>query len=159
MSARRPAKTGKKQEGNQGRFRPGVSGNPRGRPEGSRNRATLAIESLLAGEAEALTRKLITKAKRGNIDALKYILSRIIPPPRKDRTVSVTLPEITTAVDISKAFDCLLHAIADGTLTPGEGQAIASVIEANRRGIELSEIEARLSALEERTEHGNKKQN
>jgi hypothetical protein len=37
------------------RFRPGQSGNPAGRPVGSRNKATLAAEALLDGEAEKLT--------------------------------------------------------------------------------------------------------
>jgi hypothetical protein len=38
-------------------FKPGQSGNPNGRPKGSRNAATLALESLLDGLAEALTQK------------------------------------------------------------------------------------------------------
>jgi hypothetical protein len=37
-------------------FEPGQSGNPAGHPKGSRNKATLAIEVLLDGEAEAITR-------------------------------------------------------------------------------------------------------
>src|SRR6267378_2403412 len=40
-------------------FAPGQSGNPAGRPVGSRNKATLAIDALLDGEGEALTRKAI----------------------------------------------------------------------------------------------------
>jgi hypothetical protein len=42
-----------------GQFAKGVSGNPSGRPPGSRNHATLLIESMLEGEAEQLTRKVI----------------------------------------------------------------------------------------------------
>jgi Family of unknown function (DUF5681) len=38
-------------------FKPGESGNPAGKPKGARNKVTLAIEALLDGEAEALTRK------------------------------------------------------------------------------------------------------
>jgi uncharacterized protein DUF5681 len=43
-------------------FKPGQSGNPKDRPKGARNRATIAAESLLDGEAEALTRKAIELA-------------------------------------------------------------------------------------------------
>ncbi|MGA8155825.1 MAG: DUF5681 domain-containing protein, partial [Rhodoplanes sp.] len=46
-------------------FRPGTSGNPRGRPKGARNRATVTAETLLDGEAEAISRKLIDKALEG----------------------------------------------------------------------------------------------
>ena len=52
------ANTDKKQRGKP--FQPGQSGNPDGRPNGSRNKATLAIEELLDGEGEGLTRKCST---------------------------------------------------------------------------------------------------
>jgi hypothetical protein len=48
-----------------GKFRPG---NP-GRPKGARHRTTLAIEAILDGEAEALTRTAIELAKAGDTTA------------------------------------------------------------------------------------------
>ena len=57
-------KTGKKQRGKP--FEKGQSGNPNGRPQGSRNRATLAAEVLLEGEAEKLTRKAVKMALNGD---------------------------------------------------------------------------------------------
>jgi hypothetical protein len=47
-------------------FLPGQSGNPAGRPRGSRNKKTLFLESLLDGESEALMRRLIGLAKMGD---------------------------------------------------------------------------------------------
>ena len=52
-------------------FKAGQSGNPAGRPKGARNRTTLAIEALLDGEAEELARKVIEKAREGDMTALK----------------------------------------------------------------------------------------
>jgi hypothetical protein len=46
-----------------GTFQKGQSGNPSGRPAGSRNKATLALDALLDGEGEAITRKAIELAK------------------------------------------------------------------------------------------------
>jgi hypothetical protein len=43
-------------------FQKGQSGNPAGRKPGSRNRATVAFEALLDGQAEALTQKAVELA-------------------------------------------------------------------------------------------------
>ena len=74
------------------RGRPFEPGNP-GRPKGSRNKATLAAEALLDGEAETLTRKAIDLANAGDTTALRMCIERILPA-RKDRPVSITLPPI-----------------------------------------------------------------
>jgi len=65
-------------------FKQGQSGNPSGRPVGARNRATLAMESLLDGEAEAITSKAIELAKKGDGPALRLCMERIMPA-RRDR--------------------------------------------------------------------------
>lgn len=85
-----PEKTGKKQGTTQ--FRPGQSGNPKGRPTGALNRATIAAQALLDGEAEALTRAAVELALQGNVQALKLCLERICPA-RKERPLSLALPE------------------------------------------------------------------
>src|ERR1700693_659671 len=58
-------------------FTPGASGNPDGRPKGSRNKSTLALEALLDGQAEALTQKAVELALAGDITALRLCLDRI----------------------------------------------------------------------------------
>src|SRR5829696_9046048 len=95
-----------------GRFKPG---NP-GRPKGARHKTTLAIEALLDGEAEVLTRKAIELAKAGDLVALRLCLDRICPP-RRERPVSFALPELSTAADAKLAASGLVKAVADGELT------------------------------------------
>ena len=56
------ANAGRKQDT---RFKPGQSGNPAGKPKGARHRITLAIDELLEGEAETITRKAIDMALAG----------------------------------------------------------------------------------------------
>ena len=65
-----------------GRFEKGRSGNPAGKPPGARNRATLAAEALLDGEAEALTRKAIERAKEGDSVALRLVLGAHYSPSK-----------------------------------------------------------------------------
>ena len=135
------------------RFEPGRSGNPGGRPKGALNRSTMAAQALLDGQAEALTRKAIELAQAGNPVALRLCLERLLPP-RKERSVALKLSQLKCVQDIPKVLAAIVKAVAQGKLTPGEGQAMAAMLEAYRKGIELTEIEARLTALEEKTEHG-----
>ena len=108
-------------------FEPGRSGNPAGKARGTRNKVTLAIEALLDGEAEALTRKAIELAKAGDIAALRLCMDRLAPP-RKDRLVMFELPTITSAADAVKASAALVAAVADGDLTPAEAGELGKLI-------------------------------
>src|SRR6476660_5973333 len=75
------------EESQDSRWKKGQSGNPNGRAAGSRNRATPAIEALLEGEGEALTRKAIELAKAVDMQALRLCLNRLATP-RKDSRVA-----------------------------------------------------------------------
>ena len=141
-------KTRKKQSGKP--FEPGKSGNPKGRPNGSRNKATLAIEELVEGEAEGLTHKAIELALKGDMQALRLCLDRICPP-RKDRPISLELPTVETIPDIVTAIGATLEAVAAGEITPTEGQAVAGLLESKRKAIETEELERRLRRLEDAT--------
>jgi hypothetical protein len=125
----------------------GQSGNPMGRPLGSRNKATVAAETLLDGEAEQLSRRAIDLAMAGDTTALRLCLERILPP-RKDRPIHVDIPPIETSADALKALANLVGAVAVGQLTPTEAQAVASLLETHRRTFEVEELEHRIEALE-----------
>src|SRR3984957_4557243 len=104
-----PDNTGKKQvRTGGGHFRKGASGNPGGRPAGARNKALLAMEALLDGEAEAITRVAVDKAKEGDTTALRLCLERILPP-RKDRPVSFSLPQRGTVADAPAATAAIVE--------------------------------------------------
>ena len=118
-----------------------------GRPKGSRNKTTFAIESLLQGQAEALTQTAVTKALEGDSVALRLCMERIAPAP-KDQPVSFSLPEMNNALDASEAVGSLLTAVSKGELTPIEATRVMGRRDSYRRRLELSEIEKRLRALE-----------
>jgi hypothetical protein len=132
-------------------FEPGTSGNPNGRPKGHRNKATLAMEELLDGDAPALTRKVIERALEGDMVAMRLCLDRVMPP-RRDRPVAFELPKIESAKDVPAAGAAILQACADGALSPGEAAEIIGLLSTYARMLEDTEIEARMAALEkERT--------
>ncbi len=118
-----------------GKFIPGQSGNPSGRPKGALNKTTLATRALLEGEAEALTRKAIELAKAGNPVALRLCLQRLLPPPPKDRTVNFTLPKLQGLYYLFDAIGAILEAVAQGEITPGEGQTITTILETYLKGV------------------------
>ena len=120
-----------------------------GRPKGSRNKATLAIESLLHGQAEELTQTAVTKALEGDSVALRLCVECIAPAP-KDQPVSFSLPKMKNAMDASEAAGSVLTAVSAGELTPIEATRVMGLIDSYRRTLELTEIEQRLQALEHR---------
>ena len=130
-------------------FAKGASGNPAGRPVGSRNKATLLALQLLEGEAEALTRKAVERALEGDTTALRLCLERLVPP-RKGRAIDLDLPAITATEDLPPAFAALVAALARGDLTPDEAQTVGTLLEQHRRVLETTDMERRLKALEER---------
>lgn len=123
-----------------------VDGNS-GRPRGSKNKATLAVESLLEGQAEALTQTAIKNALEGDSVALRLCMDRIAPPP-KDAPVSFTLPLMSNALDAAEAAGSVLNAVSKGELTPIEATRVMGLIDSYRKTLELTEIEQRLQALE-----------
>ena len=126
-----------------GKFNDGNSG----RPRGSRNKATIAIESLLEGQSEALTQAAISKALDGDSVALRLCLDRIAPP-MKDKPVVFPLPQMQDAMDASQAAGSVLSAVSEGSLTPIEGTRVMGLIDSYRRTLELTDIEFRIKALE-----------
>ena len=127
-------------------FKPGNAG----KPKGARHRVTLAVEALLDGEAERLTRKAVDMALAGDTTALRLCLERIAPP-RKDAPVTFTLPQIIGPQDVPKALGAVLDAVAAGDLTPSEAQAVAGLLEGYRRAVETADIEVRLAAIEQQS--------
>jgi Family of unknown function (DUF5681) len=130
-----------------GRFEPGRSGNPAGRPSGSRNKARIALESLLDGEAEGLTRKAVEMALAGDMTAMRLCMERIYPA-RKDRPVSFELPKLETAADAVKAMAAIMGAVASGDLTPAEANELGKLVDTFTRAIEAHELDTRLRRLE-----------
>ena len=147
MTSHEPDKTGRLSDG---RFVPGSRGNPNGRPVGSKNKATLAAETILDGEAEALTRKAVELALNGDASAMRICMERLVPA-RRDRPISVNLPRVETLSDAARAMSFLVGAVTCGDLTPSEADAVAKLLSYFSTALENADFETRLSALESKT--------
>lgn len=137
-----PNNSGRKSDGT---FAPGNALG--GRTPGSRNKTTLAVEALLEGEHEKLTRKAIDKALEGDTAALRLCLDRIAPA-RKDSPVTFDLPAIETVADTVAASSALLAELAAGNVTPDEAGRVMALLSAHKGLVESCDLEARITALE-----------
>ena len=130
-----------------GRFVPGVSGNPAGKPPGARARATRLAEKLMADDIEGVVKAVVTAAQGGDMQACKIVLDRIAPPCR-GRRVRLALPQITAAADLVKALAAVADAMARGVISAEEAQATAEVLDHQRKAVETLDLERRIAALE-----------
>jgi hypothetical protein len=64
-------------------FRPGKSGNPRGRPPGIVDRR-MVLRSQLENAAPELLARAIEMARQGDPHMMRLLLSRLLPAPRAE---------------------------------------------------------------------------
>jgi len=126
------------------RGRPFEKGNG-GRRPGSKNRTTIVAEALLRGEEVELVRKAIERAKAGDTQMLKFLLDRILP---KERSVRVDLPIVDRSSDAVDALAAVIKAVGTGQIAPSEAAALASLVAAYARIINVAETEERLQNIE-----------
>jgi Family of unknown function (DUF5681) len=108
-----------------GRFRPGRSGNPKGKPPGTPNRATALRRMLRAGEDDQAARVVIERATGGDQVAARYLLDRLEPRPR-----ARPLPlELAPDADVGGAYEALFVAFATGTISPDEALTAARFLD------------------------------
>ena len=107
------------------------------------------IRTIGAAGAEDVLRKVVEDAKGGDIRAAEILLRRVWPE-QKGRLVEFDLPLVVTAADAVQASAAIVAAVATGEITPDEAQAVASVVEIQRRAIETAELAERIAALEAR---------
>ena len=129
-------------------FKKGQSGNPKGKPPGTRSKATMAALTLLEGECEALTRKAVELALNGDIQALRLCLERLVAPA-KERPINFTLPTIECAEDSPKFTAALFEAVASGEIKVADAATMFALAEAHCEAIRLANRAARMRLLDE----------
>ena len=130
-------------------WKPGESGNPRGRPPGRGQSAQ--FREALASKLPAILESVVKAAIEGDMTAARLVLDRCMPAlkPLESSIEGMALP---TGTLTQQATD-VLSAVARGELAPGQGAQLVASIGAVAKIAEVDELTARIEALEKA--HGN----
>lgn len=129
-----------------GRFTAGNSG----RPKGTRDRRTVAVEALFKENGEEVARATIAAAMAGDMAAAKMVLDRVLPA-RKVRPVAIDLPDrIDSIGDLLAAQVAVAGAMGRGEVSPDEAVEINKALDFIGAAIERRDLEERITALEAR---------
>lgn len=126
------------------KFKPGQSGNPKGRPKGSGLAGTL--RRAIAEDAAEIIKTLIEQAKSGDVQAARVLLDRIVPA-LKAEAAAVEVPGLA-AGGLRERAQAVLDAAASGELAPDTAAGLVAAVGTLARVAEIDELEARISALE-----------
>ena len=127
-------------------WKPGQSGNPKGRPPGAGEVAKM--RAAIAGNVPAILESLTTAALAGDVQAARLLLERVIAPLKaSEQAVALQLPTDGTLTAKAAA---VLDAAAAGTLAPGQAAQLIAALGAMAKIHEIDELAARITALEGR---------
>ena len=125
-------------------WKPGQTGNPKGRPPGQSE--ITRLRASLAGDVPEILAGLVLAAKGGDVQAARLILERILPPVKAiEQAVALQLPEGGT---LTAKATAVLSAAAAGDLPPGQAAQLIAALGTLAKISEVDELAARIEKLE-----------
>jgi hypothetical protein len=106
-----------------------------GRPPGSRNKKTLALEAAFEARAEEIVENVIDRAKGGQPAAMRLCMERLVPTGR-NRLVAIGRSAIKTSDDAEAAVAVVTAELGAGNLTIQEASSLIGPID---RTLQLGE--------------------
>jgi hypothetical protein len=131
-------------------WKPGESGNPRGKPKGAINKTTRLALELFEGGIKNIAEVVIKQAQDGDLTAARLVLDKLVPNARERAVELPGLPSTENPAGVAEAQAAILQAVASGDLTPGEAATLSGIVENRRKAIETQELEQRIRAIEQR---------
>lgn len=119
-----------------GKFIKGQSGNPAGRPTGSRNRITNEARKLIEANTSEILEAMVIAAKKGDTGAAKLLLDRVLP---KRLRPEFALPPLNTISNVIVALNTIAEHSANGLIDADEARALSSIIESAGKHIDQLE--------------------
>lgn len=134
--------------GNDAKFQPGVSGNPAGRPKGSKNRNSNQLKQRLLENVEGILDTMVAQALAGDAQAAALVVNRVLPTLRPQSQ----LVQFTLDADqpITKQVEQVLSAIAKGEVAADVGKKIMEAIATLAQVRAVEDLAKRIEALEDK---------
>lgn len=127
-------------------WKPGQSGNPKGKPPGSGELQRLRAS--IAEHVPSIIDQLVTAAQGGDVQAARLILERVLPPVKAiEQAVELSLPDGGTLTARAAA---VLSAAALGDIAPGQAAQLIAALGTLAKISEVDDLTARISKLEEK---------
>ena len=125
-------------------WKPGQSGNPKGKTPGSGELQKLRAS--IAEHVPSILEQLVTAAQGGDVQAARLILERVLPPMKAiEQAVALQLPEGGT---LTAKASAVLAAAAAGVLAPTQAAQLIAALGTVAKISEVDELAARIVALE-----------
>lgn len=129
-----------------GRWKPGQSGNPRGRPARNGEPGSAAkLRAAIAEHVPNIIDRLVEQAKGGDVGACRLLLERALPALKPVETVVPVTIEGQTLTDQGRS---VLGAIGKGELAPGQAAHLLTGLGVLAKLTETDELARRVAALE-----------
>lgn len=134
--------------GSEAKFQPGVSGNPAGRPKGSKNRNSNQLKQRLMENVEGILDRMVAQALAGDAQAAALVVNRVLPTLRpQSQLVQFTLDADQST---SKQVEQVLSAIAKGEVAADVGKKIMEAIATLAQVRAVEDLAKRIEVLEDK---------
>lgn len=126
------------------KFKPGVSGNPRGRPRRK------SVRELVGEQGMAdIVAKMKEAATGADVPMSAVQAAKLLMPPQKPELARVTIPALESATTHVEKANAITAATARGEISPDVAVALSTVVANTAKVIEFDEMARRIAAMEE----------
>ena len=153
MTARPMLEPIPQREPSTGRFPKGSSGNPAGRPRGTKNKLSLLRERISEDDASDVLQIVRQMALDGDKKAVMFLAENLWQRP-KGRLIELDLPKIRTQRDVAIASDRIFKAVTSGQITLEEGKELDEFVSRRPRNLRPTVQYCAPSQSEDPEEHG-----
>jgi hypothetical protein len=126
------------------KFKPGVSGNPAGRPKGQH--PAHKLRNAIVESMPQIIENLVILAKGGDVQAAKVLLDRVCPT-LKPQAMPISLP---VNGSLAEQGGEIIKATMSGQIPPDIGSQLITALAHQAKIVEIDDVLKRLDALENR---------